>query len=130
MINKLSYLVMSLLFFNVLFIFFYYFKIVNFLYIDFIGNNTFFNILFTNLFILAVDVVYMFGYNIFIKKRFSYFLVVFIGALIGVFVSVFVLGLSKYELNDYLSIISYFIINVIFISYSLSFDQIKARVFE
>jgi hypothetical protein len=54
---------------------------------------------------------------------------VFIGAVSGALISFLFLGCNKYEFGDYLSIISYFIINTIFISYSLYFEKEKISVF-
>lgn len=130
MVNKISYLVMSLVFFNVLFVFYYYFKIVNFLYIDFLNFNKLVNILFTNLLILTINIVYMGIFYCLKFRKFSYVFSVVIGFIIGVIISVFVLSNKGYEVVDYLGIISYFVINFVFISYSLYFEKEKELVFK
>jgi len=126
----ISYLVMSLLFFNVLFIFYYYFKIVNFLYIDFLNFNNFVNIILTNLIILTFDIIYIIMYRISKLDKLSYFFVVLLGMIIGIIASFIVLKDKNYEVIDYLGVISYFIINTVFLSYSLYFDNVKEVVFK
>ena len=82
---------MSLLFFNILFIFYYYFKIVNFLYIDFMSGNVLLNIMLTNLIILVFDVVYIYLYKFLNMYKLSYFYILLIGVFLGLIVSLVVL---------------------------------------
>ncbi len=124
----ISYYIMSLLFFNILFIFFYYFKIVNYLYIDFINLNKFLNIIVTNLFIIVIDSLIIIIYKLFFYNKFSFLLTICLGSLIGTVISIFLLN-KDYELNDYLGILSFFIINTLFIIYSLYFEKHKEKVF-
>lgn len=128
--NKVSYVIMSLLFFNLLFIFYYYFKIVNFLYINFISVNAFVNIFVTNLFIIILDVIYIILYKIVKLEKLSYWVTTFLGVIIGGMVSFLVLGIKGHEAIDYLGIISFFTINTVFISYSLYFEKEKEFVFK
>jgi len=121
---------MSLIFFNLLFIVYYYFKIVNFLYIDFVGINTLVNILFSNLFIIVFDVLYIILYKVINLDKLSYLLTSFLGVIIGVLYSFLLLGFNGYEAIDYLGIISFFTINTLFISYSLYFEKEKEFVFK
>lgn len=128
--NKLSYIVMSLLFFNLLFIFFYYFKIVNFLYIDFVNINKLVNVLLTNVFVIAFDVFYMILYRVIKLERLSYLFTTLLGVIIGGLVSVLILGINNHEVIDYLGIISFFTIDTLFFSYSLYFEKDKEFVFK
>lgn len=128
--EKVSYVVMSLLFFNLLFIFYYYFKIVNFLYIDFVGINTLVNIVLSNLFIIVFDVLYIILYKTIKLEKLSYLFTVFLGIFLGGMVSLLVLGFNSHDAIDYLGIISFFTINTLFISYSLCFEKEKELVFK
>lgn len=129
MMNKLSYVIMSVLFFNVLFTFYYYFKIISFLYIDLFSFSRLLNVILVNLFIVVLDVVLILLYNYFYLQKMSYLRMVFFGLFVGGAISLILLK-GNYKFDDYLSIISYFIINAIFIYYSLYFDDEKKRVFE
>jgi len=129
--KNLSYLVMSLLFFNFLFIFYYYFKIVSFWYIGLFDVYIVLGAIFINFLVLIFDILYILIYEIFKFYRLSYFKVCIVGLVIGVIMSLLLLGISdKYEFGDYLGIVSYFLINTIFISYSLYFEKEKIKVFE
>lgn len=128
--NKISYVVASLIFFNLLFIFYYYFKIVNFLYIDFVRINTLVNILITNLFIITFNVLYIILYKVIKLDRLSYLFTILLGGIIGGLFSVLILGVNNYEAIDYLGVISFFTINTLFISYSLYFEKEKELVFK
>ena len=77
-----------------------------------------------------MDIVLIFIYSLFSKYKFSYFNIVLIGLLIGILVSFISLRLNNYGLNNYFAIVSYFVINTIFISYSLSFKEEKKIVFD
>ena len=128
--NKLSYIVMSLALFNLFFIFCYYFKIVNFLYINFADFNVVFNVIFTNLFVAVFDAFYIILFNKIKLYKLSYLFICFLGAFIGLVMSVIVLRFSdNYEIIDHLGIISFFAINTVFISYSLYFEKVKKTVF-
>ena len=127
-VNKVSYIIMSVLFFNLFFVFNYYFKIVNFLYIDFMFDNLMVKIIFVNFLVIFFDVIFITLYNFLKLYKLSYFLIILVGLLIGVLVSVLILK-RGYELCDYLSIISFSIINVLFLSYSLYFEKEKQKVF-
>ena len=120
---------MSLLFFNVLFIFYYYFKIVDFLYIDLFDFNYLINSFIMNFIVIVVDIFVMFLWTCFKMKRSSYFCYVLLGLVIGVIMSFILLGISSHKLYDYLAFCSYFLINTIFICYSLTFDKNKVKVF-
>lgn len=124
--KKISYLFMSLVFFNFLFLFYYYFKIVDFLYIELFNYNALINILIVNFIILIIDVFLILFYE-FIYL--SYFKMVLLGIVIGVIVCCFFSLTGEYNISDYLATISYFIINIIFICYSLLFDKEKKVVF-
>lgn len=126
----LSYIIMSMLFFNVLFIFYYYFKISSFLYVDLFNFNIITNTVLINLILAIINLLYIFIYKIFNLYKLSYFEVVMFGLVIGIIGSLLLLGIENYEIGDYLSIISYFIINILFISYSLNFEKTKIVVFE
>lgn len=126
--NKVSYVIMSILFFNVFFVFNYYFKIVNFLYLDFVFENRVLQFLFVNFFVVIFDVIFIILYNFFKLYKFSYFIIILVGFLIGALFSFFILK-KGYELCDYLAIISYGVINVLFLSYSLYFEKERKKVF-
>lgn len=128
--RNVSYLVMSLLFFNVLFIFYYYFKIVNFSYADLFGFSKLLNGILVNLYVLVLDIISILFYKICKIWKLSYFKTVILGFIIGNIASFILLGFNKYEFKDYLSIISYFMINTIFIFYSLYFEEEKIASFE
>lgn len=128
--NKLSYIIMSVFIFNVLFTFYYYFKIVSFFYIDLFFYSRLINFFLINAFICFIDATYIILYHFVNLEEFSYFNFVLIGMFLGVCFSFITLGINGYDVSDYLSIISFFIINTIFLSYSLSFEKEKKRVFE
>lgn len=126
----ISYLIMSLLFFNVLFVFYYYFKIVNFLYVDLFDVNRFMNIFTINLIVLIFDIVYILLYKLLKLEQLSYFTVIMIGFFLGLVSSYLLLKNDNYEVSDYLAVISFMIINILFLSYSLYFEKNKSNVFE
>ena len=128
--KKISYLVMSLLFFNVLFIFYYYFKMVNFFYINLFDYNLVVNIMIVNFIVTLADVLIMLFYESLGFNKYPYFLFVIIGCFIGTIISFVFLGLGSYEFSDYLSIVSFFTIDIVFIGYSLKFDEEKEKVFQ
>ena len=128
--NKISYIIMSLIFFNLLFVFYFYFKIVNFLYIDFVGVNTFVNVLVSNLVIVVLDALYIVLYRLIKLEKLSYFWTSFIGVITGFLFSFLLLRFKEYEVIDYLGIVSFFTINTLFISYSLYFEKEKELVFK
>lgn len=128
--NMVSYIIMSVFIFNVLFTFYYYFKIVDFFYIDLFFYSRLINFFLINSFICFINAIYIVLYHFVNLEEFSYFNFVLIGMFLGVCFSFIVLGISGYGVSDYLSIISFFVINIIFISYSLSFEKEKKRVFE
>lgn len=126
--NKISYIIMSVLFFNIIFIFYYYFKIVNFLYIDFVRGNIIAKTLITNIIIIVFNILYIFVYEYLKLYKLSYFMISILGLLIGIGASFIILN-KEYEFSDYLAVISYFIINTVFVSYSLYFEKNKENVF-
>lgn len=128
--NKISYLLMSVIFFNILFIFYYYFKIVNFFYINLFKFSVILNVLFINFWVLLIDVFILIFYYLFKRFKLSYFKMICIGLFIGGLMSFVLLGVNKYEFNDYIAVISYFVINTVFIFYSLQFEVEKIKVFE
>lgn len=128
--NIFSYLFMSLLFFNIIFIFYYYFKIISFLYVDLFHCNVLTNIILVNLIVLVIDVFYILIYKCLNLYKLSYFSILFLGGGLGALFSFLFNFWGNYLIEDYLSIISYFIINTIFISYSLSFEKENMIVFE
>ena len=127
--NKLYYIVMSLLVFNILFTFYYYFRIVDFLYINLFKYSALINVILVNISLLLIDITYIFIYKLLKFDRFSYLKIVFIGVVLGCLFSVLYLGIKENEFRSYLAIVSFFTINTIFISYSLSFEEEKKRVF-
>ena len=127
----LSYLIMSLLFFNILFLFYYYFKIVTFLYIDLFDFYILVNTLLINVIVTLSNIFFVLVYKWLNFYKLSYFKVVILGLFIGGLMSLIFLRANKsYEIGDYLAVISYFVINTVFISYSLSFDKDRNIVFE
>ena len=113
---------MSLLVFNILFTFYYYFRIVDFLYINLFKYNALINVILVNISLLLIDITYIFIYKLLKFDRFSYLKIVFIGVVLGCLFSVLDLGIKENEFRSYLAIVSFFTINTIFISYSLSFE--------
>ena len=128
--TKISYLIMSVLFFNVWFIFYYYFKIVSFLYIDLLNVSRIMNIIIVNLFVILFDILVIFLYKLFKNKNLTYFKVIILGTFLGCFISYITLEKRECEASDYLSIICYYLINTIFIYYSLQFNDNKIKVFQ
>lgn len=124
-----SYLIMSLFLFNLLFIFYYYFRIISFWYLGVFNLNLLSNLLIVNIFVLVFDGIYILMYKIFNLYKLSYYKIVFFGLIIGFILSVLILRVKISQFSDYLAIISYFIINIIFISSSLSFDEESKEVF-
>lgn len=96
---------------------------------DFFNFNKLVNLLLTNLLIFMFDIIFIVSYELFKFRKFSYFFMVLIGCFVGIVVSVFLLD-DGYGFVEYLGVISYFIIDVVFLSYSLYFDEIKNSVFE
>ena len=127
--NKVSYVVMSVLFFNLFFVFNYYFKIIDFLYIDFLFENRLIQIIFVNSVLVFMDAIFIALYDKLKIYKLSYFLVVILGFFIGLCISLIIFE-AKYNLSNYLAVISYFIINTLFISYSLYFEKYKNHVFD
>ena len=128
--KTLSYLMMSLVFFNILFLFYYYFRIVTFLYIDLFSFNKILNCIFINFIVLLIDIMLLTFYKPFKLYKLSYFKMVLLGIFIGVLMSLIILRWNNYEFGDYLSLVSYFLINTLFIIYSLNFEREKLIVFE
>ena len=126
--EKISYIVMSVLFYNFMFIFLYYFKIVSYLYVDVFNLNKYLVITINNLFLILIDILFIYLYKTLKLYKLSYFFICIIGAFIGAIISVLVLKFNK-EFSDYLAIVSYSIINTIFLAYSLYFEKNKEKVF-
>ena len=118
---------MSLVFFNVLFLFYFYFKIVDFLYIELFDYGFLINIILVNAVVLVIDFFLILLYKFFYSSYFKMFL---LGGVIGGIICYLLSLTGSYSFGDYLSIISYFIINTIFVCYSLWFDIEKKEVFE
>lgn len=126
--NKISYIIMSLLFFNVMFLFFYYFKICDFFYLDLFNIGYLKELLLSNAFVIFFDIIFMYFYDLFRMDKLSYFMIVILGVLLGGSVALLVLKLN-YKTSDYLAIVSYFVINVVFLAYSLYFEKNKVNIF-
>ena len=120
---------MSMLFFNIMFIFFYYFKIVSFMYTDLWGLSSLGGVILVNFLVLFFDLVYIYAYSLLGLYHLSYLKIFLLGLIMGTTLSILFLGWGKYVFGDHLAIISYVIINTIFISYSLYFDENKIKVF-
>lgn len=128
--NFLGYIFMSLLFFNILFLFYFYFRIVSFFYLEVFPFKYIENLFLANLIVVLVDIISLFLYKFVIRFKNNYGMYVFVGLVIGLVFSMIMFSTSKYEFSDYLAVISYFLINNVFIMYSLSFETEKMKVFE
>ena len=128
--NFLGYIFMSLLFFNILFLFYFYFRIVSFFYFEVFPFKYIENLFLANLIVVLVDIISLFLYKFVISFKNNYGMYVFVGLVIGLVFSMIMFSTSKYEFSDYLAVISYFLINNVFIMYSLSFETEKMKVFE
>lgn len=128
--NFLGYIFMSLLFFNILFLFYFYFRIVSFFYLEVFPFKYIENLFLANLIVVLVDIISLFLYKFVICFKNNYGVYVFVGLVIGLVFSMIMFSTSKYEFSDYLAVISYFLINNVFIMYSLSFETEKMKVFE
>lgn len=126
--EKISYIVMSVLFYNIMFIFLYYFKIVSYLYVDVFNLNKYLLIIINNLFVVFYDILFICMYEVLKLYKLSYFFISLLGALIGSIFGVILFGFNR-DFSDYLAIISYSVINTIFLAYSLYFEKYKIKVF-
>lgn len=126
--EKISYIVMSVLFYNIMFIFLYYFKIVSYLYVDVFNLNKYLLIIINNLFVVFYDILFICVYEVLKLYKLSYFFISLLGVLIGSIFSVILFGFNR-DISDYLAIISYSVINTIFLAYSLYFEKYKIKVF-
>jgi hypothetical protein len=88
------------------------------------------NLFLANLIVVLVDIISLFLYKFVIRFKNNYGMYVFVGLVIGLIFSMIMFSTSKYEFSDYLAVISYFLINNVFIMYSLSFETEKMKVFE
>ena len=113
-----------------MFLFYFYFRIVSFFYLDLFSYSYLFNFFIVNSIIVLIDVIAFISYRFISDFKNYYILYVFIGLVIGLFLCFLMFSLNKYEFSDYLAIISYFVINNVFIMYSLSFEKEKKKVFE
>ena len=124
MAKKISYVVMSVIYFNLFFLFSYYFKIV-----DFMSNNfNVLNIIVANLLVVIFDAFYILFFNVLKVYKLSYLWCVISSVFIGFIIS-FIIFKTNYNFNNYLSVISFFTINFIFLNYSLRFEKEKNNVF-
>lgn len=128
MIRKISYVIVSVLYFNLFFMFCYYFKIVEFFSDKFLLENRLFDVLVINLFLVAFDVLYILFFSVIKTQKLSYFWYVGSGVFLGVIIS-FILFKTNNKFSDYLSMVSFFTVNSIFLSYSLMFEKEKNNVF-
>jgi len=128
MIRKISYVIVSVLYFNLFFMFCYYFKIVEFFSDKFLLENRLFDVLVINLFLVAFDVLYILFFSVIKTQKLSYFWYVGSGVFLGVIIS-FILFKTNNKFSDYLSMVSFFTVNNIFLSYSLMFEKEKNNVF-
>lgn len=119
---------MSVLWFNLFFLFCYYFRIIEFFDDGFLFENKIFNVLFLNFLVAVFDVFLMFFLGKFIVENMSYFAVVIVSFFIGFIIS-FIFFKTNYKFSDYLFVVSFVIINDIFMSYSLKFEREKNDLF-
>ena len=90
--------------------------------------NILLSILLINSFVILFNLFYIIVYKFLNFYKMSYFFIVFLGIFLGMAFS-FLLRGDKYEINDYLAVISYFVVDIIFVSYSLYFEKEGKKVF-
>lgn len=127
--NILSYILMSLLLFNIMFFLCFYFKITSFFYLEVLNLSNSINFIIINCFVIIIDLVCIFFEKFIGYRKNYYFWYLIIGVAFGSFSCLVLLGKNSLMVSDYVSIISYFVINTIFIMYSLSFEKEKRKVF-
>ena len=123
--KKVSYVLLVLVFFNLSINLLYYLQVVNYNAIKIFDN--YLDVLFTNILLIILIVIYMFIYLRFMMERFNYFKSVILGAIIGIGICFLYRGLA---FEEYLFIVLSSALITTFISYSLYFERIKDEVFK
>ena len=123
--KKVSYVLLVLVFFNLSINLLYYLQVVNYNAIKIFDN--YLDVLFTNVLLIMLIVIYMFIYLRFMIERFNYFKSVILGVIIGIVICVLYRGLA---FEEYLFIVLSSALITTFISYSLYFERIKDEVFK
>lgn len=88
------------------------------------------NFIVINCFVVVIDLLCIFFEKFISRRKKYYFWYLIIGLALGSFSCLVLLGKNSLMVSDYAAIISYFVINTIFIMYSLSFEKEKRKVFE
>lgn len=121
-----SYVIVTLMLFNIMIAFYHYFKLIDYWYLFDMKETL--NILYSNCLILFINVLYLFCFRLVLKMNIPYFVINTFNLIIGICLSVVILGFYK-QFSDYLSLVSYFTISFLLLSSSLSFDLNKEKVF-
>jgi hypothetical protein len=116
----ISYIIMSLIIFNIIFNVYYFFKIINLSYTNVFEFSIYINIVIVNLMIILIDILFIL-INFFVK--FNYYRMIGLGIFIGFLIIMFCKYNFNYLLSDYLFILSFTTIDSIFISYSYSYRK-------
>ena len=125
MMKKLSYILLVIVFFNIMIFSLYYLRIIN--HYSLVIFNDSIDVLITNLILFFIMLVYSVFYQRFMIKKFNYFKVASLGLIIGI---IFCLFFSNLIFEEYLFIALYTSFSFTFISYSVYFDLIKDKVFK